>query len=146
MPQDEKAREGWAKRTAVRLVDGILGATEWSAGPHPTPDQVALLREIVRRALWHMRSSGDEARDLVCVDVEDLEHPHPSGLKTQRPPTKIGIKPSGKMRAAELAARAIDGIADAGATPEERNRRRLRLTKGPLEFREDRVDQPKLKK
>jgi hypothetical protein len=28
---------------------------------------------------------------------------------------------------------------------EERDRRQRRLTKGPLEFREDRVDQPKAK-
>jgi hypothetical protein len=31
---------------------------------------------------------------------------------------------------------------DSGATPQERDRRSLRLTKGPLEFRDDRIDQP----
>jgi len=31
---------------------------------------------------------------------------------------------------------------DSGAAPQERDRRSLRLTKGPLEFREDRIDQP----
>jgi len=34
-----------------------------------------------------------------------------------------------------------DGMIDSGATPQERDRRSLRLTKGPLEFREDRIDQ-----
>jgi hypothetical protein len=34
---------------------------------------------------------------------------------------------------------------DAVASSEERDRRRLRLTEGPPEFREDRIDQPKKK-
>jgi hypothetical protein len=34
---------------------------------------------------------------------------------------------------------------DPSAPPEERALRRRRLTKGPLEFREDRVDLPKAK-
>jgi hypothetical protein len=49
-------------------------------------------------------------------------------------------------RAAELAAEAIDKIGDPSAHPEERAQRRRRLTKGPEEFREVRVDRPKLKK
>jgi hypothetical protein len=40
--------------------------------------------------------------------------------------------------AAELAAKAIDGIIDPSVPPEERAQRRRRLTKGPPEFREDR--------
>jgi hypothetical protein len=32
---------------------------------------------------------------------------------------------------------------DSAATPQERDHRSLRLTKGPLEFRDDRIDQPK---
>ena len=65
------------------------------------------------------------------------------GLKAWRSPTKVTIKPSLIERAAELAAQAIDGMIDPNAVPEERDRRRLLLTKGPLEFREDRVDQLK---
>jgi Arc/MetJ-type ribon-helix-helix transcriptional regulator len=48
-------------------------------------------------------------------------------------------------RAKELAGNAIDKMADATAPPEERAQRRRRLTKGPLEFREARMDQPKAK-
>jgi hypothetical protein len=80
MPQDgdEQARESWAQRTAQYLVDGALGASERSAGTHPTPDQVALLREIARRALWHMPNSGDEARKLVrYIDIENLRQQNP---------------------------------------------------------------------
>jgi hypothetical protein len=51
-----------------------------------------------------------------------------------------------KVRAAELAAKTIERIGDPAAPPEERARRRRHLTKGPSEFREDRVDLPKAKK
>jgi hypothetical protein len=48
-------------------------------------------------------------------------------------------------RAKELATKAIEKIIDPAAPPEERAQRRRRLTKGPTEFREDRVDLPKAK-
>jgi hypothetical protein len=50
-----------------------------------------------------------------------------------------------RLRAQELATKAIEKIIDPAAPPEERAQRRRRLTKGPLEFREDRVDLPKPK-
>jgi hypothetical protein len=49
------------------------------------------------------------------------------------------------VRAKELAAKAIDKIIDPAAPPEERAKRRRHLTKGPSEFREDRVDLPRAK-
>ena len=49
------------------------------------------------------------------------------------------------VRAAELAAKQIDKMIDPAAPPDERAQRRRRLTKGPPEFREDRVDLPKRK-
>jgi|SRR5450631_129259 hypothetical protein len=52
---------------------------------------------------------------------------------------------SNKTRAAELAAKVVDKMIDPSAPPEERAQRRRRLTKGPTEFREDRVDLPKTK-
>lgn len=48
-------------------------------------------------------------------------------------------------RAAELAAKAIVKIIEPSAPTEERALRHRRLTKGPPEFREDRVDLPKAK-
>jgi hypothetical protein len=36
-------------------------------------------------------------------------------------------------------------MVDPSASADEHDQRRRRLTKGPLEFREDRVDQPKSK-
>jgi hypothetical protein len=56
------------------------------------------------------------------------------------------VSKSGRMlRAQELATKAIEKIVDPAAPPEERAQRRRRLTKGPTEFREDRVDLPKAK-
>ena len=66
------------------------------------------------------------------------------GLKATRPVNARRSMPN-KLRAAELAAKAIDGIVDPLALPEERAQRRRRLTNGPPEFREDRVDLPKAK-
>jgi len=75
---DGQVRESWAQMTAQHLVDGALAASERSPGPHPTADQVALLREIAKRALWHMPNSGDEARKLVrYIEIENLRQPNP---------------------------------------------------------------------
>jgi hypothetical protein len=62
----------------------------------------------------------------------------------------VGAKPKQApvpraVRAKELATKAIEKIIDPAAPPEERALRRRRLTKGPSEFREDRVDLPKPK-
>jgi hypothetical protein len=49
-------------------------------------------------------------------------------------------------RAKELAAKAIEKISDPSATQEERIQRRRRLTRGPQEFRGDRLDLPETKR
>jgi hypothetical protein len=49
-------------------------------------------------------------------------------------------------RARELAAEAIDKMIDPTTSADERAQRRRRLTKGPPEFREHRVDLPKARK
>ena len=74
MPQDDEAKRTiWARRSAERIVDGMLTASEGL----PKPDQSALLREIARRALWHMPNSRDEVRELVrYFDIENLRKPH----------------------------------------------------------------------
>jgi hypothetical protein len=47
--------------SAHHAVEGALAASERSGGPLPSPDQVALLREIARRALWQPNPFDDEA-------------------------------------------------------------------------------------
>jgi hypothetical protein len=64
-------------------------------------------------------------------------------IKTSASPVR---KPGRRLRAQELATKAIEKIIDPSAPPEERAQRRRRLTKGPSEFREDRVDLPKPKR
>jgi hypothetical protein len=60
--------------------------------------------------------------------------------------TKLKQAPLARAdRAKELAAQAIDKMGDPAAPPEERAQRRRRLTKGPEEFRDLRVDRPKAK-
>jgi hypothetical protein len=65
---------------------------------------------------------------------------------------KTKVSPSQRLRAAradrakELAAKTIENIIDPAAPPEERAQRRRRLTKGPAEFQDARVDQPKVKR
>jgi hypothetical protein len=66
------------------------------------------------------------------------------GLKVKTEAKPVG-KPGRRRRARELATEAIEKIIDPAAPPEERAQRRQRLTNGPPEFREARVDQPKAK-
>jgi hypothetical protein len=61
-------------------------------------------------------------------------------------PAKPLSEPGRRQRAKELAAAAIEGIIDQDTPPEERAQRKHRLTEGPSEFREDRVDLLKAKK
>jgi hypothetical protein len=66
------------------------------------------------------------------------------GLRVKTPAQPVG-KAGRRLRARELATKTIERIIDPDAPPEERAQRRRRLTKGPPEFREDRVDLPKRK-
>jgi hypothetical protein len=54
-------------------------------------------------------------------------------------------KAARSSRARELAAETIEKMIDPSASVDERAQRRRRLTKGPSEFREDRVDLAKAK-
>jgi hypothetical protein len=64
-------------------------------------------------------------------------------IVAKRPGKKAVGKPARASRARELAAEAIDKMGDPAASTEERDERRRRLTKGPPEFREVRVDRAK---
>jgi len=66
-------------------------------------------------------------------------------LKSETPSKPIA-RPGRRSRAQELAQNVIEKMIDPATWPEERAQRRRRLTKGPSEFREDRVDLPKAKK
>jgi Arc/MetJ-type ribon-helix-helix transcriptional regulator len=94
----------------------------------------ALIEDIQAWSDKHEAASRSEAiRRLVEL-----------GLNVKTPARPVGT-PGRKLRAQELATKAIEKIIDPSAPPEERAQRRSRLTKGPPEFREDRVDLPKAK-
>jgi hypothetical protein len=64
---------------------------------------------------------------------------------TGKTPARPVSKPGRRLRAQELATKAIEKIVNPAAPPEEQAQRRRQLTKGPSEFREDRADLPKAK-
>ena len=66
------------------------------------------------------------------------------GLKGKAPARSVS-KPGRRLRARELATKAIEKLIDPSAPAEERAQRRRWLTKGTPEFRDDRVDLPKAK-
>jgi hypothetical protein len=63
-------------------------------------------------------------------------------LKTKSRPPSEGQK----LRAREMAGKAIDNLVDTTAHPDDQATRKRRLLKGPEEFREVRVDRPNRKK
>jgi Ribbon-helix-helix protein, copG family len=93
-----------------------------------------LMAEIAKWAEKNETNRSEAIRRLVEL-----------GLTVKAPARHIS-KPGRKLRAQELATKAIEKIIDPSAPPEERAQRRRLLTKGPPEFREDRVDLPKAKK
>jgi hypothetical protein len=88
---------------------------------------------------WIAQQSASPSRPEAIRRLVEL------GLTVKAPARPVS-KPDRRLRAAELAAKAIDKIGDPAAPPEERAQRRRRLTKGPEEFREVRVDRPKSKR
>jgi len=65
-------------------------------------------------------------------------------IKTKATPSER-LRAAHSDRAKELATKTIEKIIDTAAPPKERLERKRRLTKGPTEFREARVDQPRAK-
>jgi hypothetical protein len=104
---------------------GIMVSSRFPAPVVEAVDDWALKTETTR---------SDAIRRLVEI-----------ALKAETPAKPAG-KPGRRSRAAELAADQIEKMIGSSAPSEERDRRKIRLTKGPPEFREERLDQPKAKK
>jgi Ribbon-helix-helix protein, copG family len=90
-----------------------------------------LTAAVDRWAEAHEANRSDAIRRLVELGLT---------IKTTTRPVST---PGRRLRALELATKAIEKMIDPSAPPEERAERRRRLTKGPIEFREYRVDLPK---
>jgi len=119
-------KNGIKKRGRPATGIGVQIGTRWS------PEVVRLVDDW-RRKEADMPNRSEAIRRLVELGL------------TVRTPARRASKPGRRLRAQELATKAIEKIIDPAAPPEERAQRRRRLTKGPTEFRDDRVDLPKAK-
>jgi hypothetical protein len=87
---------------------------------------------------------GSSSKAVKTSGAEAIRRLVELGLAVKAPARSVS-KPGRRLRAQEFAAKAIDKIADPSAPPDERAQRVRRLTKGPEEFRQVRVDRPKAK-
>jgi hypothetical protein len=88
---------------------------------------------------WAAKQDSDLNRSQAVRRLVEL------GLTVKTPARPVS-KPGRRLRAQELATKAIEKMIDLSAPADERAQRRRHLTKGPSEFREDRVDLPRAKK
>ncbi len=129
----------------VRIADALMKQImDWAKSRGATRSEA--IRRLVELGLTVKTKARPTSRlraalvaDLAADAIDSL------GLKVKTPARPLS-KPSRRLRAQELATKAIEKMIDPSAPPEERAQRRRRLTKGPTEFREDRVDLPKAKK
>jgi hypothetical protein len=112
-------------------------------GPAPTGKGVQVVVRLQPDPLSALDNWAAKQRDQP-TRAEAIRRLVELGLKAEMP-AKPAAKASNKTRAAELAAKVVEKMIDPSAPPEERAQRRRRLTKGPPEFREDRVDLLKAK-
>jgi hypothetical protein len=120
---------------AFRLSDEFMADLDgWAAKQEDRPSRAEAIRRLVELGLAAPRLSDRTRRLGRSLDLGAM-------AKLEPVPTKHGRL----ARARELAVEAIDKMGDPSAHPDERDERRRRLTKGPPEFREVRVDRPKAK-
>ncbi|MBB4373716.1 hypothetical protein GGD63_006544 [Bradyrhizobium sp. cir1] len=106
--------------TAIRLSSELRKSVDaWAAKQEDLPGRSEAIRRLVELGLGR-------------------------ALSFARPATRAGG--ASADRAKELAEKTIDRLADPETSSEEKVVRRRRLVKGPSEFREDRLDQPRPKK
>ena len=117
-------------RVAKGMAERVLAA---SPNPQWTEYELQTIDEWIARQGVKL-DRAEAIRRLVELGLK---------VKTEAKPVK---KPGRRLRAQELATQAIEKMIDPAAPPEERAQRKHRLTKGPSEFREDRVDLPKPKR
>jgi hypothetical protein len=133
--------------TAIRLSKELRQTVDkWADKQDDQPGRSEAIRRLVELGLTVTTKARPSGRlraalvaDLASEAIDSL------GLKVKTPSRPVS-KPGRRLRAQELATKAIEKMIDPAAPPEERALRRRRLTKGPTEFREDRVDLPKAKK
>src|SRR5450755_3230115 len=118
---------GKSSRVNMKTPKKRAAATGDLVGVRVQPDMAKLLDD------WRRKQDDLPGRPEAIRRLVEL------GLTVKAAARPVS-KPGRRLRAAELAAKAIDKIGDPSVPPEERAQRRRLLTKGPPEFREDRVD------
>jgi hypothetical protein len=113
------------------------GAGRPASGQDPVT-AIRLSKEMRARVnAWAAQQPDEPGRSEAIRRLVDL------GLTIRE--TAKQPSPASAARAKELAAKAIERISDPAVPHDERVQRRRRLTKGPVELRDDRIDQPKAK-
>ena len=138
-PGRPKKRGGVHPVSAVRLPPEIsAGVVAWAAKQADAPGRSEAIRRLVELGLTVKPKARPTKRRPRAALVADLAAETIDSLPAARP--------GRRGRAQELARDAIEKMGDPTASPEERDQRRRRLTKGPIEFRAARVDQLKAKR
>jgi hypothetical protein len=115
----------------------------WAETQPDMPSLSEAIRRLVELGLTVKTKARPTGRLSVAL-VSDLAAEAIDSLgPTAKAPARPVGKPGRRLRAQELAAKTIEKIIDPAAPPEERAQRKRRLTKGPAEFRDARVDLPK---
>jgi hypothetical protein len=114
--------------------DQLEQIDSWRRAQSDMPGRAEAIRRLVEMGLAAPSPSDRTRRPGRSLDLGAMARIEPALTKTGR-----------LARARELAVEAIDKMGDPTAHPDERDERRRRLTKGPPEFREVRVDRPKVK-
>ena len=98
---------------------------------------------------------ADPATRAAIIKWAEFQADQPSLSEAIRRLVEVGLTVRGKLkqgsparaeRAKELASKAIDSLTAEAPDNDEKARRKVRLIKGPEEFREARVDRPKPRK
>jgi hypothetical protein len=137
IPKKKRGRPATGKHplTALRLPAYLTKAIEaWAIKQSDEPNRSEAIRRLIELGLTVKPISSERVRRGRSLDLGTMGKIEPAPAKTTR-----------RARARELAAEVIDKMGDPTADPDERAQRRQRLTKGPPEFREDRIDVPKVK-
>jgi hypothetical protein len=134
IPKKKRGRPATGRHplTALRLPPNLTKAIEaWAIIQGDQPNRSEAIRRLIEFGLTVKPIRTRRGRSLDLGAMAKIE---PATAKITR-----------LVRARELAAEMIDKMGDPTAHPDERAQRRQRLTKGPPEFLEDRVDLPKVK-
>jgi hypothetical protein len=111
----------------------------------------ALTAAVDAWAEAHEMARSDAIRKLVELGLLALPGPNPAGSAHREPvhcEDLAGVRASEDLASEDLASevlavRQIDQLLDPSLPPPERERRTRRLTEGPPEFADERIDLPK---